>query len=93
MAGGARYHHDGMERKQIQLTRQQLAGLRREARRRRTSEAAVVRDAVNAWLAGHGDASRQERFARALAVAGRFRSGKHDISLEHDRELGEIYRG
>lgn len=48
--------------------------------------------AVNAWLAGHGDASRQERFARALAVAGRFRSGKHDISLEHDRELGEIHR-
>lgn len=80
-----------MERKQVQLTRQQLAGLRREARRHHVSESAVIRDAVDAWLARGGDAERRQRFERALAVVGKFRSGKHDIAVEHDRELAEIY--
>ena len=79
-----------MERKQIQFTRQQLAALRREARRRRTSESAVVREAVDAWLRGSGEGLHRERFARALAVVGKFRSGKHDISREHDREFADI---
>ena len=91
MAGAAEYHHDGMERKQIQFTRQQLAAVRREAKRRRTSESAVIREAVDSWLARSGQAERRERFRRALAVVGKYRSGKHDISVEHDRELADIY--
>lgn len=87
----ARYHHDGMERKQIQFTRQQLAALRRESRRRHVSESAVVREAVDRWLGAKGESDRHERFARALSVVGAFRSGKHDIAREHDRELADIY--
>ncbi len=79
-----------MERKQIQFTRQQLTGLRREAKRKRTSESAIVREAVDAWLAAKGESARHERFARAMSVVGKFRSGKHDIAREHDRELAEI---
>lgn len=90
-AAGALYHHDGMERKQIQFTRQQLAALRREAKRRRTSESAVIREALDAWLGRRDTADRQERFERALAVVGAFRSGSHDVAVEHDRELAEIY--
>lgn len=86
------YHHDGMERKQVQFTRQQVAALRREAKRRRVSESAVVRDAVDAWLRTHDEDIRRERVARALSVIGKFSSGGgRNIAVEHDRELGDIY--
>jgi len=79
-----------MERKQIQFTRQQLTSLRREAKRRRTSESAIVREALDAWIGANRAAPRSERFARALSVVGKFKSGKHDISREHDRELADV---
>jgi len=79
-----------MERKQIQFTRQQIAALRREARRRGTSESAIVREALDAWLGTSPGRATPERIARALAVAGLFRSGRHDIATEHDRELADI---
>ncbi len=37
--------------------------------------------------------SREERKRRAIAVAGRFRSGLADLSVEHDRYLTEAYEG
>ena len=82
-----------MERKQIQLTRRQAAAVRRVAARRKTSDAAIVREAVDLWLRtqGHsGDAD--ERWQRALRVVGAFRSGVKDISREHDREFAEASR-
>jgi len=79
-----------MERKQIQFTRRQLAAVRREARRRRLSESAIVREAVDRWIGLKDDAERHARFERALSVVGAFRSGKHDIAREHDRELADI---
>jgi len=39
-----------MIRKQIQLTQHQARALRREASRRAVSEAALVREAVEAWV-------------------------------------------
>ena len=80
-----------MERKQIQFTRQQLAAVRREAKKRRSSESAVIREALDAWLAKSGQAERRERFRRALTVIGKYRSGRHDVAVEHDRELADIY--
>ncbi|MGH2471851.1 MAG: CopG family transcriptional regulator [Candidatus Limnocylindria bacterium] len=81
-----------MERKQVQLTRQQAAAVRRVAARRKTSDAAIVREAVDLWLRaqGHGDAN--DRWQRALAVVGAFASGRKDVSREHDRELAEAFR-
>ncbi|HEY7625233.1 MAG TPA: ribbon-helix-helix protein, CopG family [Candidatus Limnocylindria bacterium] len=81
-----------MERKQIQLTRQQAAAVRRIAARRKTSDAAIVREAVDQWLRGQGRAGEKERWRRALAVVGKFSSGRSDISKEHDRELAEAFR-
>ena len=46
--------------------------------------AALVRDAVAAWL--HDD-ERRTRIDRALAAVGGFHSGRHDIAEEHDRYL------
>ena len=82
-----------MERKQVQLTRQQAAAVRRVAARRKTSDAAIVREAVDLWLRsqGHGG-DWKERWQRALGVVGAFGSGHKDISAEHDREFAEASR-
>ena len=48
--------------------------------------AALIRDAVGAPL------SRNENVRhRALAVAGHFASGQHDLAEQHDRELESVY--
>ena len=82
-----------MERKQVQLTRQQAAAVRRVAARRKTSDAAIVREAVDLWLRSQGHAGdANERWQRALRVVGAFGSGRKDISREHDREFAEAAR-
>lgn len=81
-----------MQRKQIQFTDRQVTAIRREARKRRTSDAEIVRQAVDRLLSPVSrDAARAERFARALSVVGTFDSGRTDISVEHDRELDDSY--
>jgi len=79
-----------MERKQIQFTRRQIAAIHREARRRNTSDAAIVRKAIDAWLPGTPKAPAVEWISRARSV-GRFSSGRHDVSQEHDRELSDAF--
>ena len=75
-----------MHRTQVQLDEEQMRALRSEAARGGVSVAALVRDAVSAHL------SRSENVRhRALAVAGRFASGRHDVAEQHDRELESVY--
>jgi hypothetical protein len=82
-----------MERKQVQLTARQASALRKEAARRKTSDAAIVREAVDLWLRTQGQAGDwNERWQRALRVVGAFSSGRKDISQEHDREFAEASR-
>jgi hypothetical protein len=69
-------------RTQISLSRDQMDALRREARRRGISIAALVRAAVDAVLAADEGRIRAER---ALEAIGGFHSGRSDIGLEHDR--------
>jgi hypothetical protein len=59
-----------------------MDALRREARRRRISIAALVRAAVDTELAAD---DRRIRAKRALEAIGGFRSGRSEIALEHDR--------
>ena len=79
-----------VERTQISLTEEQSRRLRGLARRKHTSMAALIRDAVDRAYPPPGRAD--ERWVRALAAVGGFRSGSSDISVEHDRELGEAFR-
>lgn len=82
-----------MERKQIQLTRKQADAVRRVAARRKVSDAAIVREAVDSWLRSQGQGGdSNERWQRALRVVGAFSSGRKDISREHDREFAEASR-
>ena len=78
-------------RTQISLTEAQMDRLKREARRRHTSIAAIIRDAVDATVVDE-DADRLTRQQRAFGLAGGFTSGRSDISERHDEILGEETR-
>jgi hypothetical protein len=78
-------------RTQISLTEAQMERLRREARRRHTSIAAIIRGAVDATVADE-DSDRLTRQRRAFGLAGAFSSGRSDTSERHDEILGEATR-
>ncbi len=82
-----------MIRTQIQLTPEQAAMLRGLAERDGVSLSEVVRRLVEQTARSISRASGEERRARAVAVAGRFSSGRHDVSAEHDRHLSEAITG
>jgi plasmid stability protein len=77
-----------MIRTQIQLTEDQARQLKRIAAERGISVSAVVREAVEKAVAVDDVPAKRER---ALAAVGKFRSGKKDISTDHDRFLSEDF--
>lgn len=78
-----------MERTQISLTSGQARELRRLARKRKTSMAALIREAVDR---AYGiDAGEGARWERALASVGGFRSGRSDVSERHDDALADAF--
>ena len=78
-----------VERTQISLTARQLEGLRRLSEQEGESIAKLIRGAVDRLLREQGPPDLEERRRRALAVVGRFQSGRHDIAEEHDRYFVE----
>lgn len=80
-----------MQRTQIQLTEEQSQALKTLAAERRTSVAELIRQATEDLLRQSTNLSRAEMKRRALAAAGRFRSGRKDLSARHDDHLAEIY--
>lgn len=81
-----------MVRTQIQLTEQQVEALKRLASKKRVSLAELIRQGVDTLIRSTGTVSPEERRKRAIAVAGRFRSGLKDLSSKHDDYLKEVYR-
>ena len=77
-----------MERTQISLTEVQARELRRLARKRGTSMAALIREAVDRTYGGTDEAAR---WRRALESVGGFRSGRSDVSERHDDDLADAY--
>ena len=75
-----------MIRTQVSLTEEQMARLRREARRRAVSLAAVVRDAVDRSVPDD-ELARVDRLERALRAAGSVASGTGDVAARHDDVL------
>jgi len=69
----------------VQLTADQADALKRVARERNVSMAEVLRALVDQHLL---PAPTDDRRQRAIDAIGRYRSGRHDVSEEHDRELG-----
>lgn len=81
-----------MVRTQIQLSEEQAKAIKRIAAAQGTSMAEVIRRAVDGVIISGPARDWNERHQRALAIVGKFRSGKRDISSNHDRYLAEAYR-
>ena len=80
-----------MVRTQIQLTEAQARAVKRAAMEEGTSVAEVIRRAVERMAGARPKMSAQERVQRAIEIAGKFRSGKKDVSRKHDGYLAEAY--
>ena len=82
-----------MVRTQIQLTEEQAQKLKMMAAERDVSLSELIRQSVELLIANSRNLPVSERRKRAMAIAGRFRSGDGDanVSGEHDAYLAEIY--
>ena len=81
-----------MVRTQIQLTENQARCLKALASARGVSMAELIRQSVDSFVRISGGVDLAERKKRAMAIAGRFRSGAGDLAENHDRYLNEAYR-
>ena len=81
-----------MVRTQIQLTDDLAAHIKDLAAREHVSMAEMIRRAVGRFLETSPKAGADDRYARALAAAGRFRSDHRDLSVRHDAEFAEASR-
>ena len=80
-----------MFRTQIQLTEQQVAALKAKAAVEGVSLAGLIRRCVDQMLASPSVPEPVERVRRAVAIAGRFRSGSGDLAVNHDKYLAEAF--
>lgn len=80
-----------MVRTQIQLTEEQANALKKLASSRHLSIAELIRQAVDTIIKSNVVIDTEERRKRAMDIVGRFSSGKHDISREHDKYLAEAF--
>jgi hypothetical protein len=81
-----------MIRTQVQLTEEQAQTLKALAVERGISVAELIRQSVDNFVVQSAGISVTERRRRALAVIGRYSSGRSDISTQHDDYLAEAYR-
>ncbi len=80
-----------MVRTQIQLTEEQAKAVKKIASAQGLSVAELIRRAVDNIVNSSTIVDTEERKRRALEIVGRFRSGKRDVSKEHDAYLVEAY--
>jgi hypothetical protein len=80
-----------MIRTQVQLTDGQLKALRHRSAATGRSIADLIRQGVDLYLNERNELGREERIERAIRVAGRFSSGRADVSANHDRHLAEAF--
>lgn len=80
-----------MIRTQVQLTETQARILKELAHQENVSVAELTRRALDYWLQHLNAMPDAEAKRRALAVAGRFRSDRTDVSERHDDYLAEAY--
>jgi hypothetical protein len=80
-----------MVRTQIQLTEDQAKALKKIALSRHLSMAELIRKAVDTIIKSSVLVDTEERHKRAMAMVGKFGSGKRDISKKHDLYLTDAY--
>jgi predicted transcriptional regulator len=77
-----------MRRKQVQLTDEQLHRLEELAERQKRPVEDVIRESVDTYLA-RTERNNEELRARAIAIAGKFRSGLTDLAQNHDEYFAQ----
>ena len=81
-----------MVRTQIQLNEDQAAALKSLAIERQVSMAELIRCSVDQYIQREvTPGSREAIVARAKNAVGRFSSGRHDISVNHDEYLADAF--
>jgi len=75
----------------IELTSEQEEALRRVAEMRQKTVEDIIAEWVQRLLEECVDTDWENRRARALNAAGRFRSGKRDVSEKHVKYLAEAF--
>lgn len=80
-----------MVRTQIQLTEEQVVLLKKMAAVQHKSMAEIIRQAIIFFAEAKQEEGEAQRRSRALAAAGRFRSGVKDLAASHDTYLTEIF--
>jgi len=80
-----------MVRTQIQLTEEQAKALKKMAASRHLSSAELIRRAVDSMIKSGTAADPEERRKRAIDIAGKFSSGRSDVSRKHDKYLKEAF--
>jgi len=80
-----------MVRTQIQLKEEQADALKRLSEERHVSMAELIRIAVDDAIKSTYVLDNREKWERACRVVGKYRSGKQDISLHHDKYLAEAF--
>jgi predicted transcriptional regulator len=76
-----------MVRTQIQLSEAEAEAVKRLARARSVSMAAIIRAAVDQYVSRESGVSMDERWQRSLAAVGGFHSGGANLSATHDDEF------
>jgi Arc/MetJ-type ribon-helix-helix transcriptional regulator len=76
-----------MIRTQVQLTEEQYAALKAASSAEGVSVAELIRIALDRLLETRGATGLKERTERAIAAAGKFRSGIGDLAERHDEYL------
>jgi hypothetical protein len=77
-----------MIRTQISMTPAQAEALRRLAAQRRTSQAALLREALDLLVA---EEARERRIERARAAIGAGGSGSSSTAVDHDGVLADAF--
>lgn len=80
-----------MVRTQVQLTEAQARKVKKLASEAGTSVAEVIRKAIEKMMEARPQIDSQEKVRRAIEMAGKYRSGKKDVSRKHDEYLAEVY--
>ena len=80
-----------MVRTQIQLTEEQARAIKKMAASRHVSGAELIRRAIDVMIKSGPAADPEERRKRAIDIAGKFSSGKSDVSKKHDKYLADAF--
>ena len=77
---------------EVRSVREQLKALRQLSATDGRSTAKLMRNAIDQFLSGECATSAPIQIERAVRVAGKFSSGRCDVSANHDRHLAEAFR-